>query len=475
MLIDGIKIQGVTSDSRQVKKDYVFVATEGENEDGNDYIDLAIQNGAVIVYTERDIYRKNCIIKKTENARKTLADLCNEFYGYPSDKLLLIGVTGTNGKTTTTNLIYHIVSSYGIGCGLIGTLNIRVGEEKYPAKLTTPATEDIYYYLNKMVEANIRVAVMEVSSHGLKHERVYGIDFDIAVHTNIDKDHFNFHKTMKDYVNCKKKLFDSLHMDKVALINHDDTYASNMVKDNSHILVVTYGLSNKSTVNASSINIDTTTSFNYCLQRGITTLSGAEIEPFEYPVRSNLLGQHNIYNALSAITTCLLLDIPVDCVVSSVEDYKGVPRRMEIIYKDKFTVIDDFSHNPSSYEAVFTTIQNLQYNNLYIVNGIRGNRGRYINMENAKVLKQWCEILNVKRIIITDSLDRIDDNNRGNLEERDSYFNVFKNSVLALEYEALLKDAIDKALKEVEDGDIVLLLGAQSMNDGKNIFNIATK
>jgi len=470
MIINGIKIEGITSDSRQVKKDYVFVALTGEEKDGNEFIDEAVKSGASIIYTESDIYRNDCIIKKTDDGRKKLADLCNEFYGYPSEKLFVIGVTGTNGKTTTTNLIYNILKESGIAVGLIGTLDIKIGKKQYPSKLTTPSAEDIYYYLNEMVQDNIRVAVLEVSSHGLKTDRVHGVEFDIGIHTNIDQDHMNFHKTKTDYIKSKKKLFDSLSPGKIALINHDDKNGLKMLEGNNEILVISYGLSSKSTVTASSIDTDLLTSFNYCLQRGITTLSGVEIDPFEYPIVSNLLGNHNIYNSLSAISACLLLDAPIDKIVKAIKDYPPVLRRMQIIYKNEYTVIDDYCHNRSSYEAVFNTIQNLQYNDLYIVNGIRGNRGADINRQNAEVLKQWYQILNVKKLIITDSVDCVDNLNRVSSEEREVYFEVLKDNSLLFKYEATLRNAIGEVIKELKHGDILLLLGAQSMDNGKCIF-----
>lgn len=319
MLIDGIKIKGITSDFRRVKKDYVFVAITEKARDGNDFIDLAVQKGAVIIYTEKDIHKKDCIVKKVGNTRKTLAELCNEFYDYPSDKFFVIGVTGTSGKMATANLIHHIISSYGIKSGIIGTLNIKINRKKYPVKFTTLTTEDIYYYLNEMVEENIRVVIMEVSSYELKYEKVYGIKFDIAIHTTIGQNYFNFRSAADDYVRTKKKLFNGLYTGKIALINYDDKHALNMLKNNNNILVITYGLGSKSTVNASSIDIGFTTSFSYCLQRGITTLSGVEIEPFEYPIVSNLLKNYSIYNALSAITACLLLDIPISDIVSAIK------------------------------------------------------------------------------------------------------------------------------------------------------------
>ncbi|MCK9267280.1 MAG: Mur ligase family protein [Alkaliphilus sp.] len=319
MLIDGIKIKGITSDFRQVKKDYVFVAITGETYDGNNFIDLAVQKGAVVIYTERDIYRKNCIIKRVENSRKALAELCNEFYDYPSEKFFVIGVTGTKGKIRTVNLIHHITNRYGIKSGVISSLNIKFNEKKYPLRSTNLATEDIYYYLNRMANEGIKVVVMEMSAHVLKHEMIHGIKFDIAIYTNIGQNYPDFNKTIDNYVKSKKKLFDNLYAGRIALINSDDKYALDMLRGNSNILVITYGLSSKSTVNASSIDIGFITSFNYCLQRGITTLSGIGIEPFEYPIVSNLLKNHDIYNALSVITTCLLLDISINDIVLAIK------------------------------------------------------------------------------------------------------------------------------------------------------------
>ncbi len=318
MLIDGIEIKGITSNFRRVKENYVFVAITEGNHDGNNFIDLAIRKGAVVVYTERDVHKKNCIIKKVGNTKKILAELCNKFYDYPSDKFFIIGVTGTNGKTGIVDLIYHIINNYGIKSGVIGSLNVKIKEKEYPLRLPTLATEDIYYYLNKMAEENIKIVIMEVSSFGLKYERIHGIEFDIAIYTNIKEEHLSPNETVDGYVKSKKRLFDNLRAGKVALINYDDKYALDMLRDSSNILVITYGLGSKSTINASSIDAGFITSFNYCLQRGITTLSGVGIEPFEYPIVSNLLKDHDVYNALSAITACLLLDIPIGGIASAI-------------------------------------------------------------------------------------------------------------------------------------------------------------
>jgi UDP-N-acetylmuramoyl-L-alanyl-D-glutamate--2,6-diaminopimelate ligase len=470
MIIDGLNIKGVTCNSRKVKEGYVFVALKGEKTDGNYYIDEAIERGASLIFTEEEVTEKKVKMKKVSNARKVLAELCNEFYNYPSEKLKVIGITGTNGKTTTGFITYKILSDFGISTGLIGTLNVFINDKKYKSRLTTPDAEDIYEYLAEMVKEKVKVVVMEVSSHGLKNERVHGIKFDIAVHTNIEKDHLNFHKTIHDYIASKKKIFDNLSEGKIALINIDDENGIKLLTENKNIIVITYGLNFRSTITASSINTEPVIKFTYCLQRGVTTLSGIIIDPFEYPFILNILGRHNIYNGLAAITCCLLLDIPMKNIAKSLEEFYGIPRRMEIVYKGEYVVIDDFCHNPASYETVFQSIQSLQYKSVSIVNAIRGNRGREINIECAEVIKRWVSILNAKSLIITASTDYADFSNKVNKEEKEAFFNELKKDNIVFQYEENLYDAIKKAVENLERGDILLLMGAQGMDHGSEIF-----
>lgn len=469
MIIDNLEIKGVTCDSKKVKKDYIFVAVKGEEKDGNDYIEEAIEKGASIIFTEKNIINSKVLIKKVENARQALGDLCNRFYNYPSENLKIIGVTGTNGKTTITHLIYHMLKSQGISTGLIGSLNVKINDKEYKTKLTTPDAEILYAYLNKMVKEKVEVVVMEVSSHGLKNHRVWGINYDIAVHSNIERDHLNFHKTLEDYILSKKKLFDNLAHGKIGIINLDDTQSFRLLEDNQHILVVTYGLNGKASITASSIDMDFTTSFNFCVQRGLTTMAGMEIEAFEYPLKINLIGKHNIYNTLAAVTCGLILDLTIGDMARSLRTFKGVPRRMEIIHRGEYTIIDDFCHNPASYETVFESIQSMQYNNLYVVSAIRGNRGVEINYEIAEVLKQWYPILNIKDMIITSSSDTVGPLDVVKKQERDVVIEVLSRNNIPFRYKDTLIESIKKGVNMLEKGDLFLLLGAQGMNHGAEI------
>jgi len=469
MNIDGIEIKGITCDSRKVKEGYAFVALKGEKTNGHFYINDAIQKGASVIYTECNIdyvESDKVIFKKVDNARMVLSQLCHEFYGFPTEKMKIIGVTGTNGKTTTTHLIYNVLRDQGVSVGLIGTLYIKINDKTYSTNLTTPEPEEIFKYMAMMVTENVEVVVMEVSSHALESYRVHAIEFDVAVHTNIDRDHLNHHKTMENYILCKKKLFDYLPSGKIAVINLDDQYGLKLLDNNQKIVVITYGLNPRSTITASSLDVDFNVAFTYCLQRGLTTLSGLEIEPFEYPISTNLLGKHNMYNSLAAITCCLLLDIHIEKIAVSFKNALGILRRMEIIYNNDLLIIDDFSHNPSSYETVFSTIQNMQYKNVHIINAIRGNRGVDINRENAEVISNWAGVLGVKNLIITSSKDCVSPKDYVLKEELDEFLDVFNKNNLVYEYSDKLYDAIDKVLNNIENGDMLLLLGAQGMNMG---------
>ncbi len=471
MKIYGVNIKGITCDSRKINKGYAFVAIKGSRLDGNDFIDIAIQKGACIVFTENETKNKSVPVIKVKNARITLSQLLNEFYDYPSEKMKLIGITGTNGKTTTTYLIGDILKHSGYKVGLIGTLGVKIQEKYLPSRLTTPDPEVLMPLLDKMVKMGIEVVVMEVSSHALKLERIYGLDFDVAIHTNITQDHMDFHKNFDDYFKTKKKLFDSLSRNKIAILNIDDENAADLIQNNNKPLVITYGLGNKSSITASSLQINSKTQFTLCIQRGLTTLYGQQIEPSEHLINLNLTGRHNVYNALAAITASLYFDVEIDEINKSLSGFKGIKRRLDKIYDKSYKVYDDFCHNPASYEAVFETTQSMDYNDIIIVNAIRGNRGIDINKDNAKAIKEWYSLLGVKKVILSLSNDVVTEKDRVANEEIIVYKKILTDAEVNFEIKDTLKQSIDYAIKIVNDRDIILLLGAQGMDKGKEILS----
>ena len=344
-----IDIKGVTCDSRKVKPGFAFVAIKGEREDGNEYIKEAVTNGASVVYTEDNPVELpvNTPVIKVDNSRAVLARLLSKFYGFPSEKLSIIGVTGTNGKTTTTFMIENIFRHAGYSTGLIGTVMIKAGDNYYPHGLTTPDSEELQKYLAEMVDQGVYVVVMEVSSHGLKYQRVDSVRFNTAVHTNISPDHLDAHSSFEEYVSTKKRLFNMLPQGAAAIINTDDPHGLELVLDNSKLFILTYGLGAKASITASSIDMNSFgISYTYCLQRSFTSIMGSDVEPQEIPIRLGVPGKHNVYNSLAAATVALLYGIEPKVIQAALKDFKGVWRRMQVIHREDFTVIDDFSHNP---------------------------------------------------------------------------------------------------------------------------------
>src|ERR1700759_3780233 len=227
-------VENIAYDSRRVQKNGLFVALRGEKSDGHDFIDQAIEKGAVAIVAEH-AEKPRVTVVEVENSRTALADLGAAFYGFPVRKLKMAGVTGTNGKTTTTFLIKHVCEKAGMRCGLIGTVRYEIGERVLPATRTTPESLDVQELLAQMLGAGCKAAAMEVSSHALAQERTRGLEWDVAVFTNLTQDHLDFHGTMENYFEAKLKLFTGLtsqtHKKKsVAVVNIDDRYGERLLE-----------------------------------------------------------------------------------------------------------------------------------------------------------------------------------------------------------------------------------------------------
>lgn len=469
----GMDISGITCDSRRVKPGFAFTAIKGEKEDGNDYIQEAISKGASVIYTECSPKQLplNTPIIRVQDARKTLAEMSANFYGFPSKKLNVIGITGTNGKTTTSFMTELIFRQAGYCTGLIGTVMIKAGNKYYTHGLTTPDSEYIQKYLNEMVNEGVCTAIMEVSSHGLKYQRVDAVEFNVAVHTNITMDHIDTHNDFDEYIFTKKRLFNMMLPGSVALINADDTNGLELVKDNPGLLILTYGLGAKASITASSIDLNGF-GINYtcCLQRSFTNFLGDDVEPQEIPVSLAIPGKHNVYNSLAAATVGLLYGIEPCIIQKALKGFKGVWRRMQTVYCKDYIVIDDFSHNPGSYEAAFETVQTMDYNDLYIINAIRGGRGKEINKANAAVIASWANLLDTKEIFATSSKDAVGSQDCVTEDERESFMTELERTGVKVKHYPLLRSAIEDAVNKVKKGDIILLMGAQGMDKGQDIF-----
>ncbi len=462
-------ILGVTCDSREVKPGYAFVAIQGLKKDGHDFIQDALRRGASFIITEKPVTLNTKIpIQQVQDGRIALAEIAAAISGHPSKSLRTIGVTGTNGKTTSTFLIHHLFNTNQVGCGLIGTVDIDTGLEKHKALLTTPDAVQLQNYLKEMVKAGLQVVSMEVSSHGIELKRTYGINFDLAIFTNITRDHFDFHNDFENYVRIKKVFFEQLSERGIALINGDDSHASFITK-NLAAQVITYGIEKDTTISAENITHENlTTYYDLVIHQPIQTRF-VRIQPIRVPIKIKLAGRHNIYNTLAACSAGLLLGLKAE-QIQKISEFSGIWRRFQIIYDNEYTIIDDCAHNPGSYSAVFQALEHLTYKNLYIINAIRGNRGVQINQDNARTIASWVKQLSNVKLLVTNCADLVKNDDIVAPKEEEIFLNTLQAQGLKYEHHSTLQSCFDIILQTVQSDDLVLLLGAHAMDQAGELI-----
>jgi UDP-N-acetylmuramoyl-L-alanyl-D-glutamate--2,6-diaminopimelate ligase len=363
----------ITYDSRKVKPGDVFVAIPGFKVDGVDFIPQAIANGATTIVAEKEVKVPEGIkFERVPSARQALAYLADKFYDYPSQKVKLIGITGTNGKTTTAYLIESVLNGAGHQVGLIGTVGARIKGKELETSLTTPESSDLQALLAKMVKEGITHVVMEVSSHALALERVYGCDFDIAIFTNLTHDHLDFHKTREEYLAAKRKLFEMLKPEGVAIINVDDPYSRYFVEA-VRGEVISYGVTQgKHELRSTKHNEFDTRVSNVFIQQDKMTLKINSLE-----ISTPLIGMPNVYNIAAAYQCGLALGIPQRAIKQGIESLRSVPGRFERIdCGQPFSVIVDFAHSPDSLQKLIETYRPLTKGRIILVFGCPGERDR---------------------------------------------------------------------------------------------------
>ncbi|MGM0410409.1 MAG: Mur ligase family protein [Bacillota bacterium] len=467
------KIKGISSDSRNVKDGYIFVAINGLKKDGNNYINEAISNGANLIISDKKSIKSNRYdipVLMVEDAREYLAKIIADFYHNPSHKLKLIGVTGTNGKTTITHLIYNLLNYKKKNTGIIGTIKVDTKKNLHKGILTTPKTEDLQKYLKEMLDNNLKYCAMEVSSHGIKLKRIAYCNFALKIASNITSDHLDLHQNINEYINVKKSFLKD-NTDTPVLINQDNKILASFSKLCKN--QINYSVDKNTCVKAENIKQNNNQiEYIYSLKKDLN-FRNKIIKQKDFKIKMNLYGKHNIYNSLAAITAALYFNLNYKTIQNFFKNYKGIWRRFEIIYKKEFMIIDDCAHNPGSYKAIFSTIKEMKYNNLYVINSIRGNRGIKINKENAQTIADSLKNIKNHHLIITACKDTANKNDIVTKREKNKFIKVLKNNEESFFYYEKLKNAIKFTLKEITKGDILLLLGAHAMdNAGKLTLEI---
>ncbi|MSP64204.1 MAG: UDP-N-acetylmuramoyl-L-alanyl-D-glutamate--2,6-diaminopimelate ligase [Ignavibacteria bacterium] len=451
ILKDDIHISRVQYNSSQVQKNDLFVAIRGKNIDGHKFIGEAISKGArvVVVEDETSLPDSLCMHQGVAklvvlNSRKTLAQLANNYFNKPSEKLQVIGITGTNGKTTTTYLVKQMLEQSNfpnVKVGLIGTIEYDDGKKTFPATHTTPESLEIQSLISEMVNNNCTHVVMEVSSHALHQHRIEGINFKAAIFTNLTQDHLDYHNSMDEYLNAKKILFDSLSPSSFAVTNIDSEYGKKIVA-NTKANVISYSTKKGADISAHETLFTTqgftTTIFNHKSNTGL--------------ISASLLGNFNLENFLAAYSTLYSLGIKWENINSVVQKLKPAPGRLQKIASPKnWIAIVDYAHTPDALknclEAIRPFVQ--EGKKLITLFGAGGDRDKSKRSIMGSIAEQLSDV-----VVVTS------DNPRTENPEKiieDILTGMKKNKITIIESDR--KIALTKALEQANSGDVVVVAG----------------
>lgn len=435
-----IDISNIAYDSRKVEENTLFICIKGFNSDGHKYIESAIEQGAKAFLIQDDVNIEGYTFIKVEDTRKAMAKVADNFYNNPSKELDVIGVTGTNGKTSITTFLSEILSLNDKKVGLVGTIKIFDGDNTVESSSTTPESADLQKHFKTMLNNGCAYCAMEVSSHSLVLNRVDETDFKLGIFTNLTPDHLDFHKDLEDYRNAKEKLF--YKTTTANIINIDDEGGAKIYENIKSLNTpsYTYGIDNKADFMAKDIKIDA---------KGVsyTLVTPTYEEEMFVPVP----GKFTVYNTLAVIAACYMLNIPKDIVKEGLGKTKGVAGRFETITNDKgISVIVDYAHTPDALENILNTAKGFAKSNIITVFGCGGDRDttkRPLMGEIAQRLSDVC--------IVTSDNPRTEDPNliiedilKGLDKDKENYRVVIDR-----------KEAIKEAIKMAKQDDIVIIAG----------------
>ncbi|MBU0634147.1 MAG: UDP-N-acetylmuramoyl-L-alanyl-D-glutamate--2,6-diaminopimelate ligase [Candidatus Omnitrophica bacterium] len=442
-------IKGISVDSREVRPNYCFFAISGSRADGHDYIEEAVSRGARVIILQKGHpaavnsakrFQNKAIFIAVDEPRMFLAKVAAEFFDNPAEKLKIVGVTGTNGKTTVSFLVKNLFKSIGQEAGLIGTIYYKVAGHTLPAKNTTPDTIKINCLLSQMVEHDIKYAVMEVSSHALDQDRIAGIKFNTVIFTNLTPEHLDYHKNMGDYFSSKAKLFTNLNPDQFAVINVDDEYGVRLKKLTKG-KIVDFGIVNKKAkVWAEDIK--------FGLDR---TSFVAEMPAGKMKFTTRLVGKYNIYNILACICVGVIHGMELSTIGACVENMDPVPGRLERIQCGQaFEVFVDYAHTGDALQNVLSTLRQLHPRKIITVFGCGGERDRTKRPVMGKIASRFSDFL-----ILTNDNPRGEDEVKIIEDIKKGFGPDFKNYDVVYAREQAIRDALEIA----KEGDFVLIAG----------------
>jgi UDP-N-acetylmuramoyl-L-alanyl-D-glutamate--2,6-diaminopimelate ligase len=439
-----VECTGVTHDSRRVRPGTIFVALRGLKADGASFAPQAIEAGASAVVAEHAAATPVGVPWiAVRDARLALASLAAEFQGHPSRAMTVVGITGTNGKTTTSYLVSAIFEETGTRCGLIGTVTYRIGARQFAATRTTPEAPEVQALMREMVSAGCGACVMEVSSHALALKRVDGMHFAAGVFTNLTRDHLDFHTDMESYFGAKRRLFEMLPGNAPAILNVDDPRGVSLVEGVER--PVTYAINRKADVTPGSLSY---------------SLGGLEFEARtprgSVRVRSKLVGKPNVYNILAAVATTASLGVPLDAIERGLQELPGVPGRFEVVSAahDDITVIVDYAHTDDALRNLLETARPLAARRLITLFGAGGDRDRTKRPLMGMVAGRLSDL-----VVITSDNPRSEEPGRIIDDVKSGAIPEARQSGAEVVTVIDRRDAITQAVDRATAGDVVLIAG----------------
>lgn len=442
-----LTITAVTCDSRKITQGCAFVCIKGAVDDGHKYAAEAFEKGAAVIVCEKDMGVPNQIF--VEDSKVEFAKMCANWFNNPTERLKIIGVTGTNGKTSVSYMLKSILEHCGYKVGLIGTIQNMIGDEVLPSKNTTPGAYELQSIFSLMEKAGCTYCIMEVSSHALDQNRTYGIEFEVGMFTNLTQDHLDYHITMDNYLKAKKKLFNT---SKIAVLNLDDQYYEE-TRDGIECRIVTYSVSNnEATYTAKNINLRPDgVDFVFT---GVGVISR---------IKTSIGGKFTPYNAMCAASCALELGMPIEKIAEAFSIMPGVKGRAEVVPTGMdFTVIIDYAHTPDGLENILKTFSECEKNRLTVLFGCGGDRDRTKRPKMGAVAALFAD-----NIIVTS------DNPRSEVPEKiiNDILEGMKDCKKPVEVVVNRVEAIKKAVQTARSGDIIVLAGKghetyQILNNG---------
>ncbi len=444
------EVTGLTDDSRHVKPGVLFVAVKGTKSDGHLYLKQAAAAGAAAVVIESGravpgrLADLNVPVIEAPNTRRFLGAVASSFYGNPASRLRMIGITGTNGKTTTTYVCKAILDSAGRRTGLIGTVSYLVGDEQIPATHTTPGALELQALLQKMSDGGLDTVIMEVSSHALALDRTSGCVFEAAVFTNLTQDHLDFHADMEDYFQAKLRLFTGLDAKGRAIVNADDPYGARIAAG-SAAPVWMYAIDRSADIRAEAVRITL---------EGVDFLARTPVGPVE--IHSGLVGRHNVYNILAAIGVGLQQDLSLSAIALGISGLVNVPGRFERVNAGQpFSVIVDYAHTDDALYRLLSTAQAVKTGRVITVFGCGGDRDRGKRPKMGRVAATYSDV-----VVVTSDNPRTEDPGaiirdiepgvKAGLSETGRGRYIIQPD---------RREAIQTALQDARAGDLVLIAG----------------